>query len=332
MACYNPIRAFTIEGAKTDTGHQVIFFREPQCEIKGLKELQLPCGNCIGCRMDYSRSWMARITKEASLYKNNCFLTLTYNNENLPTREIINKETGELITGHPLVKRDIQLFIKKLRRQYDYHFGKKGIRFYACGEYGGKFGRPHYHLAMFNIDSTAFGDIKLIGTNKNGDGLFTSPKIEEIWGKGIIAIGDLTPQSAAYIARYMLKKQKGAQKKWYYESRGIIQEYSTMSTKPGISRMWYEENKDKYWLSDEIYIPKRNAKPERIKTPAYYDKLLEAEKGIEAIQKIKEARQKKAEEIRKSKKQRTTLNEWEILKTEEAKKEKQARQLIRPLE
>lgn len=332
MACYNPIRAFTIEGAKTDTGHKAIFFREPLVPIKGLQEIQIPCGSCIGCRMDYSRSWMGRITKEATLYQNNCFLTLTYNNENLPTKDTINKETGELITGHPLVKKHVQDFIKRLRRQYEYHFGHKGIRFYACGEYGGRTGRPHYHLAMFNIDTTVFGDIKLIGNNKQGDALFTSKTIERIWGKGFITIGDLTPQSAAYIARYMLKKQKGKGKEWYYESKGIVSEYTSMSNKPGISRVWYEEHKDEYWISDKLYIPQKNKTPQEVKTPTYFDKLLEKEKGIEALEEVKQRRQARAKAQKALKMANTSLSESEQLKVEEARKKAQTDKLIRPLD
>lgn len=282
--------------------------------------------------MDYSREWMGRITKETSLYANNCFLTLTYNEEHLPIKEVINKETGELITGHPLVKEHITKFIKSLRRQYKYHHNHEGIRFYACGEYGGKTGRPHYHLALFNIDTTVWGDLKFLRNNHQGDALWTSPKIEKIWGKGFIVIGDLTPQSAGYIARYMLKKQKGKEKKWFYESRGIKSEYTTMSNKPGISRLWYEQHKDEYWISDKLYIPQRNNKPLEIKTPKYYDKLLEAEKGIDALEAIKQQRQKRAAMLKEIKKQTTSLNEMEQLRVAKEKKEEQAKKLIRPLE
>lgn len=331
MACYSPIQAYTIEGAKTETGKKFIFFQQPTQEIKGLKEIQLPCGKCVGCRMDYSRMWMARISKESTLYNNNAFLTLTYNNENLPIKDTINKSTGELITGHPLVKRHIQLFIKRLRKRYADKFDHKGIRFYCCGEYGGRTKRPHYHIALFNCDTTAFGDIKLLGNNKNGDALFTSPTIEEIWGKGFITIGELTPQSAGYIARYMLKKQKGNGKEWYYESQGIISEYSSMSNKPGISRIWYEEHKDEYWLSDKIIIPQKNKKPLEVKTPAYFDKILEQE-NPQKLEEIKSERERKAEKARRLRLSRTTLPEHQQLKVEEAHKKEQIAKLLRPLE
>lgn len=330
MSCYSPIQAYKAKNATNDNGKQVIIFQDMQGS-KNFESIQLPCGKCIGCRMDYSRMWMARITKEASLYANNCFLTLTYNEENLPIKDVINKETGELITGHPLVKEHLQKFIKRLRRNYEYHKKHTGIRFYACGEYGGRSMRPHYHLALFNIDTTTWGDIKQIGNNKQGDALFTSERIEKIWGKGFITIGDLTPQSAAYIARYMLKKQKGDGKAWYYESRGIVTEYTSMSVKPGISAIWYEQNKDKYWLQDKIIVPQRNKAPATVKTPQYFDKLLEKE-DPEKLKNIKESRQRRGEQQRKIRAQQSTLNEWDQLKVEEANKISAARKLIRPLE
>lgn len=332
MACYEPLQAWTVEGVLTDAGKQLISFRsEPYIKPEGFKRIQIPCGRCIGCRLDYSRMWMARITKEAGEYENNMFLTLTYNPEHLPTKDTINKETGELITGHPLVKEHVQKFIKRLRRQYEYHFKHTGIRYYACGEYGGKTHRPHYHLAIFNCDATAWGDIKFLQNNIRGDALWTSQKIEQIWGKGFITIGDLTPQSAAYIARYMLKKQKGHGKEWYYESQGIVSEYNTMSCKPGLSRTWYDREKNKLWESDIIYVPQRDKAPMEVKTPAYFDKLLEVE-DPEKYKRIKEARQRKAEMAQRIKQSKTTLPEWEQRKVEKEAKEQAAKKLIRPLE
>lgn len=330
MACYEPIIAWEIKGATTETGKKIITFQEPTPTTPA-EIIYLPCGKCIGCRLDYSRMWMARISKEASLYPNNAFLTLTYNPKNLPIKETINTETGELITGNPLVKKHVQQFIKKLRREYEYHFNKKGIRYYACGEYGGRTRRPHYHIALFNTDTTAFGDIKVIGTNQQGDALYTSEKIEKIWGKGFITIGDLTPQSAAYIARYMLKKQKGDGKEWYYESQGIISEYTTMSVKPGIARTWYEKHKEEYWLSDRIVISQRNKKPTTVKTPEYFDKLLEQE-DPERLKSIKQQRQERLQKAKRLKQSKTTMTEWEQLKIEQKAKEDAAKKLTRPLD
>lgn len=330
MACYEPKNAWEVKGIQTEEGKKVIVFNIDNV-WKDTELIKIPCGSCIGCRLDYSRMWMARIVKEAEGYKNNAFITLTYNEENIPYKDVINKETGELITGHPLIKSHLRDFIKRLRRQYEYHFNHKGIRFYACGEYGSKNQRPHYHIAAFNIDTTVWGDIKQIGSNHQGDAIWTSEKIEKIWGKGFITIGDLTPQSAAYIARYMLKKQKGEKKTWYYESQGIISEYTSSSLKPGISKQWYEKHKETYWLTDKLYIPKRNSKPQTVRTPAYFDRQLDKE-NPEKLKEIKEHRKQAAEKARRLKQSKTTLSEEDQLKTEKENKEASAKKLIRCIE
>lgn len=293
--------------------------------------MQVPCGNCIGCRMDYSKMWMARITHESTKYANNAFLTLTYNPEHLPYKQTVDKETGELKEGNPLVKKHIVDFVKRLRYYYDKERPGEKIRFYACGEYGTKYGRPHYHMAIFNYDSTCWGDIKLRGNNHQGDALWSSEKLEQIWGKGFVTIGDLTPQSAAYIARYMLKKQKGKEKKYYYEKEGIIQEYTTMSRMPGIGLDWYEQHKEEIWLRDCIYVPQRNKAPLKIKVPRYYNKQLEKE-DEEKLKRIKEARKKSAELNQKLANSRTTATEWEQLKAKENKEADKLKGLVRGYE
>lgn len=281
--------------------------------------------------MDYSKMWMARMVEEATKYQNNAFLTLTYNNEHLPWKHTIDKDTGEYIESNPLVKEHVVKFIKRLRYHYDKRYPGQKIRFYACGEYGSKGGRPHYHMAIYNYDATCWGDIKLQGNNHNGDALWTSKKLEEIWGKGFVTIGELTPQSAAYIARYMLKKQKGKEKKYYYEKNGLIQEYTTMSRMNGIGLDWYEEHKEEIWLRDCVYIPQRNSKPLKIKVPRYYDKQLEKE-DEEKLKQIKEARKRSAELQQKLAQSRTTATEWEQLKAKANKEADRLKSLVRGYE
>lgn len=100
-----------------------------------VKGKYVACGNCIECQMLYSSTWAFRIGLEAQLYEHNCFITLTYNEDNRPKDD-------------HLSKRDLQLFLKRLRK----HFNNKKIRFFACGEYGDKKGRPHYHIILFNCN------------------------------------------------------------------------------------------------------------------------------------------------------------------------------------
>jgi len=127
LTCYHPLRAF-----KTVSG--TIVFNGNKPNIK--EALNLPCGKCIGCRLDRSRQWAIRCMHEASLYERNCFITLTYSDEFLPNDRSVNV-------------RHFQLFMKKLRKRFG-----PNIRFYHCGEYGEKTSRPHYHALLFNFDYT----------------------------------------------------------------------------------------------------------------------------------------------------------------------------------
>lgn len=149
----------------------------------------IPCGKCEGCRIDKANDWATRCIIESKNWAKNCFITLTYNNKNLPK-------------NRSLVKKDLQDFWKRLR-----HEQKEPIRYLACGEYGPKTLRPHYHAAVFNYIPT---DLKIHSFNIEGDLLYTSKKLEKIWKKGYVIIGRLNYKSAAYVARYVLKKAYGA--------------------------------------------------------------------------------------------------------------------------
>ena len=147
-----------------------------------------PCGQCIGCRIDRSRQWAARCVHEAQLHTDNCFLTLTYADEHLPKHNSVSVK-------------ELQLFMRYLRRAI---YPTK-VRFFACGEYGDQFNRPHYHIALFGYD---FPDKELF-TKRRANNLYISETLNKIWGKGHCSIGELNYQSAAYIARYVVKKING---------------------------------------------------------------------------------------------------------------------------
>lgn len=331
MACYNPIVAYVVKNAKTENGKKVIIFKDNP--LTDTEEIEIPCGKCIGCRMDYSKEWQVRIIKEAEQWKDNAFLTLTYNNENLPTKDVINEKTGEVTTGHPLKPEDLKQFIKKLRKVYYRKFGKTQIRFYACGEYGGKTMRPHYHIALFNIDTTAFNDIRKIGVSNAGCPIFTSERIEKIWGKGFITIGELTPESAAYIARYMLKKQKGDKKLWFYESQAIVPEMTRSSTHNGIAYNFIIENAEKLSESDAIYVPRRNSRPIKHKIPTYGLRVLEKESPelYEKVRKMREeAKTPLEEKVMRCK--NNSKGYFGALKDKEENEERRIKALVRPLQ
>jgi hypothetical protein len=203
---------------------------------------------------------------EASLYKNNCFLTLTYRTEKLPLSHEIDINTGEVIQYEcipTLNKRDIVLFMKKLRKRFG-----EGIRFFQCGEYGEKFGRPHHHVLLFNFD---FPD-KYLWTIKNGYRLYRSPSLEKEWPHGNSLIGNVTFESAAYVARYITKKITGDFAFEHYNTRQP--EYITMSRRPGIGRTWFEEFHSNVYPADHCVV--RNGNSTIIgRPPKYYDYLFD---------------------------------------------------------
>lgn len=245
MPCYYPRRAFQL--ASGDITFSTV---RPSSRAKAL---ELPCGQCIGCRLERTRQWATRITNEASLYDRNCFLTLTYNEQHLP------KDLS-------LRKRDFQLFMKRLRRR----FFSDSIRYFMCGEYGEARGRPHYHCILFNHD---FRD-KLFYSKRGGNDLYTSATLDHIWRLGECKIGAVTFESAAYVASYCTKKITGALAdktyRVYDSTTGETwlrePEYADMSRRPGIGAPWLHRYITDVYPSGEILSRGRKAKP-----PRYYD-------------------------------------------------------------
>jgi hypothetical protein len=269
MVCYHPMKAFQSVRLNPDTGKRYVSFRRPY-DGHMWTEILLPCGQCVGCRLDRSRQWAIRCYHEAQLYDDNCFITLTFDDEHLHQRD------------HPwsLDVRDFQLFMKRLRKRFG-----SGIRFYHCGEYGeicfncGKskkfcqcgsyvphIGRPHYHACLFNFD---FSD-KTLWKVKNGCRLYISEILSELWPFGFSSIGDVTFQSAAYVARYIMKKQNGDMAEMrYFDRDGVVvcSEYTTMSRRPGIGKPWLDKYGEETYRDDYVVVNGTKMKP-----PKFYDR------------------------------------------------------------
>lgn len=271
MACYHPLQAWYGKD-KTVNGKNSIVFN-PKTAIDPDTPIDLPCGQCIGCRLERSRQWAVRCVHEASLYEHNCFVTLTFNDESLVERD----------RSWSIDVRDLQLFMKRLRKRFkglDPVFNEsKGInefpiRYFSCGEYGEKYGRPHYHLCLFNFD---FLDKELYKENPNGDRLYISKSLQEIWPFGYAIIGDVTFESAAYVARYITKKVTGEQAEEHYKNVDIntgefkeyTPEFTTMSRRPGIGKRWFDMYRSDVYPKDFITINGKKVNP-----PKYYDKML----------------------------------------------------------
>ena len=248
--------------------------------------IDVPCGNCDSCRLTRSQFWAIRIMHEASLHPKNIVITLTYAPEHLPP-------LGSLL------KSDFQKFMKRLRKAYP----DKEIRFFHCGEYGAIGKRPHYHACIFNFD---FDDKKPWRPGNSGSRQWKSETLTRIWGKGIAQIGDLDNKSAAYIARYILKKVNGPSADNHYMeydlSSGEIHEdrkpeYITMSNRPGIGSKWFDKFGTDVYGSFDISTSGRDEvvfNHRKVKPPPYYDRLLERI-NPDKLQAIKAERVRKAE-------------------------------------
>jgi len=228
---------------------------------------------------------------------NNTFITLTYNNKHLPG----NPDDPDDIEHNPgtLVKQHLTKFLKRLRK----NSGEK-IRYYACGEYGDSNNRPHYHALLFGYkfpDETYY-------TKKHETIYKTSALLDKWWGKSDSnrnIIGDANFKTAAYVARYIMKKQNGplAQQinpktnlrnyerydSKYGQITNVIPEFTTMSLKPGIGHDYAHKYKDEIYTTDSIVIDGQQFKP-----PRSYDKIYK-EIHPDEFEIIKENRQKKME-------------------------------------
>jgi hypothetical protein len=263
MSCYYPNTAYITD--VLPDGRKEISFAFQHDENRYPK-IQLPCGKCIGCKLAKARSWAVRCCHEAQLFENNMFITLTFNEENMPE-------------NHSIDKRDLQLFFKKYRKSYkgkqivinDRGEETRPIRYFACGEYGEQRNRPHYHAIIFNH---WFDDAYLWSKSPTGDLLFRSDSLEKLWPYGYSSIGRVTFESAAYVARYQFKKQNKSEGYELVDTEtGEIhkqeKEFCIMSRNPGLGKRWFDQYK-KDTEKDFIHLGEK-----RVAVPKYYDYLRE---------------------------------------------------------
>ncbi len=237
----------------------------------------LPCGQCRGCRLERSRQWALRCVHEASLFEENCFVTLTYSDKWLPSDGSLNKK-------------HFQDFMKRLRSRF---VGRR-IRYFHAGEYGSKNRRPHYHACLFNLD---FEDKKLF-TRDNGVSLYTSRILHDAWGRGYCSVGSLTFESAAYCARYIMKKRLGdsVANDMHYLGCDVVTgdlvelepEYATMSRRPGLAADWFDKFPGDVFPGDDVVLRGRRMRP-----PRFYDCLLKISDPVE-LERIKVLRKRHA--------------------------------------
>lgn len=242
------------------------------------KQVAVSCGQCIGCRLEYSRQWAVRCYHESKLSKDNAFVTLTYDDDHLPPHGSLRSE-------------DLRDFFKRLRRRIE----PRRVRYFACGEYGSISARPHYHACLFGFD---FADKKPF-TVRGEHTVYTSEFLRSVWPDGLSEIGAVSFESAAYVARYVLKKVTGRNWRDAYltcdEDTGEVwereREFCRMSTKPGIGAGFYEKYHCEIYPSDGVVVRGKIGRP-----PRYYDKLYERARGDLAAVKEKRLASFKSED------------------------------------
>ena len=260
MACFHPL-----QGWQTKSGKITLtpMNKDP---------ITVPCGNCIGCRVDRARDWSIRCTHESQMHETNLFITLSYDEENLPEHGSLNHK-------------DFQRFIQRVRRYMD---PENKIRYFMCGEYGPRGGRPHYHAILFGVE---YPDMYLWREEGNYQ-YFRSPTLEKHWPYGNSELTLFSTQTANYVAGYILKKQTGPKGKrererLIPETGEIIElqeEYVRASNRPGIGHSWYQLYKTDLYPGDFAVMDGK-----KWPVPRYYDKLYK-EENPEAFEEILERR------------------------------------------
>jgi len=190
------------------------------------------------------------------------------------------------------------------------------IRYFHCGEYGETTRRPHYHAILYGID---FPDKKRHSVTPTGETLYSSETLANLWGKGHCLIGQVTFESAAYVARYCMKKVNGEKADAHYTVTNlatgeIIQlqpEYATMSRRPGIGADWYARYATDVFPSDNVVVRGTKASP-----PRFYKKILERqnprlERKI-TYQRIRKAAKHKADQTPERLRVRLEVKEAQI--------------------
>lgn len=290
--CSSPIPAW--RRAEPDENGKFPLVFNPKDKQAG-EELELPCGQCIHCRLNYARDWAVRCMHEAQMHQEqgneSSFITLTYNDEEIPTNWSLQPDHWTK-------------FIKRLREKIRHE--QPELRFFMAGEYGKAcricrqseddcrnysrhqfvegLGRPHFHAILFGYN---FPD-KTLWRTSNGHEIFRSELLEDTWTYGNSEIGSVTFDSASYVARYITKKITGEQSNEHYldidpytgeyisrlpeycrQSRGRGWKTGTIITSGGIGSGWFR----KYYGDTHDDICHIEGKPHPI--PAYYDSILE---------------------------------------------------------
>lgn len=342
MSCYSPRKAFPIGLTENNkTKYKICSYEvdkiivkldnslypctsevtHPQSKREITEFVKIPCGRCIGCRLDYSRSWADRCLLEAQYHKHNYFLTLTYNDDNLRRVD----PCGNFYAT--LCKSDMQKFFKSLRKELKKRNDDRqqssvscdsdsgdDFRYFGCGEYGTETYRPHYHVIAFGLE---IPDLKFYKKTSQGFNLYTSEWLNDIWKRGYVVVGELSWSTVAYTARYSTEKLYG-EEAHVYEDAKVVPPYSMMSLKPAIGKKYFEEHKDSIFDFQQIWVSTDDGAKE-IRPPRYFFKLLERE-SPDLVHEMMIRRREKSQIMEELRNESTDLDYLDMLAVEEFNK------------
>lgn len=370
MACYHPLKGFPYgETSSGRTNYVITSSRVDHIEIdgkgniikafkrgvgpnsrlciSGSSAIEIPCGQCIGCRLDHSNEFATRCLLEMKEHKQNCFITLTYDEKHVPEfwhcRLCDHKENVSL----GLVPDHMSQFMKALRNKVNLRpkdkwiknsngkitkYWRKGIdpefteiKFYGCGEYGDRNARPHFHIMLFGympddlIPASDYND-KFVDISEQGYNYYVSPTLNKIWKKGAVLVTEASWETAAYTARYVMKKLKGFASE-FYATNCIEPEFVRMSQ--GLGLKWFEDNKKCYATFLATYLRTERGS-RKMCSIRYFDRKLDESYPID-LQKIKKNRKEFEEFRKKLKQQEVSIPYLDLLEIEEKLKEDQTR-------
>lgn len=297
------------------------------------KPVEIPCGQCIGCRIQRSRQWADRCLMELTQHpEGGYFVTLTYNDMHLPWSWYSDPFTGEAQASLTLDRRDVQLFLKRLRKSTG-----QDLRYFGCGEYGPTTFRPHYHLIIFGL---VLDDLEpLPGRSRQGYTYYRSKTVEDAWSfhmrdslrnnvspvvkdsrgrekrpvstAGFCVVGPITWETCAYTARYVTKKLTGDFSS-YYDFFNITPPFSMMSLKPGIGSGFYDPDLYKH---EFIYLSTEKG-GHKCRPPRYFDQKYDIEYP-EEMALVKRHRARAAQLQKQLKLEKTDLDYMSLLAAEE---------------
>lgn len=296
MPCYYPLKGWVV-GHDVQTGKKIVKVTSAvDVGYPGCESFPVPCGNCLGCRLEYSKQWANRCMMEAQYHGRSCFVTLTYADSHIPQRFYNIRGHCCSVPALSLCKRDLQLFFKRLRKAHP----QSHIRYFGCGEYGPTTLRPHYHIILFGID---FDDKVLYRKSKTGNDMFTSADLDRCWSfpalrgelvgsgpsvAGLATVQPMTWETCAYTARYVTKKLKGPLASFYTE-HNMEPPFCCMSRRPGIGRQYYDEHPE-LWDYEYINISTPDG-GKKFRPPKYFMKLFEQDDpySAEALKDVRKA-------------------------------------------